>query len=473
MHLPLSVESASDRIWHRAIRVASRGHALALTDQAIVSGTSLLTTLLIARWSNPAQLGVYTVGTTLLLSVVGFQESLILEPYLIQRYYTHATPRERAGASLALSFGFSALSMLVCAIAVVAFITLSYGSEVISTTAAIAIIIPFALSKNFARRFLFARLEFAGALVLDLAVACIQLSTLVWLGRKGHMSALSAWVALGAANALAAIGWLYHARADFLIRMRHVSTVMRQSWPLGKWLLVGQVTALLQGNITYWLSITIAGAAVTGLFAACMGIVGFANPMLLGLGNSFMPRSVIAWNNGGGRRLFREALRNTALVAVLMIAFTLGIVFVGESLMTLLFHGAEYQGYRHMLIVLALSMLAGALGSPAQFALAAMERPRPIVASATVGSIATVILVCLLMTRWGLLGAAYGLLGGGAFGSAARWVAFLRVAHLGMPSVRSMIPEYEFFIDCKPKARRSATKRLLRTLHRLRRISSN
>jgi O-antigen/teichoic acid export membrane protein len=196
-------------------------------------------------------------------------------------------------------------------------------------------------------------------------------------------------------------------------------------------LLVGQVTALLQGNITYWLSITIAGAAVTGLFAACMGIVGFANPMLLGLGNSFMPRSVIAWNNGGGRRLFREALRNTALVAVLMIAFTLAIVFVGESLMTLLFHGAEYQGYRHMLIVLALSMLAGALGSPAQFALAAMERPRPIVASATVGSIATVILVCLLMTRWGLLGAAYGLLGGGAFGSAARWVAFLRVARHG------------------------------------------
>jgi O-antigen/teichoic acid export membrane protein len=425
--------SALGRIWYRVVRGASRDHALALTDQAIVSGTSLLTTLLIARWSNPAQLGVYTVGTTLLLSIVGFQESLILEPYLIQRYYGNTTAAERAGAALMLSFGFSALSTLICAVAAFGFLELSDSREMILTTAAIAVIAPFALTRNFARRLLFARLEFRDALVIDVAVAVVQLSTLVWLGWKGQMSALSAWVAFGAANAFTAIGWLYHARADFIVRMRHVSTVLKQSWPLGKWLLVGQITALVQGNITYWLSISVAGAAVTGLFAACMSIVGLANPMLLGLGNSIMPRSVIAWNNGGGRQLFHEALRNTVLVAILMVGFTLAIVFAGEKVMTLLFHGAEYQGYRHVLIVLALSILAGALGSPAQFALAAMERARLIVASATIGSIATVILVWVLMTQWGLLGAAYGLLGGGAIGSAGRWIAFLRVAHRTAP----------------------------------------
>jgi O-antigen/teichoic acid export membrane protein len=103
----------------------------------------------------------------------------------------------------------------------------------------------------------------------------------------------------------------------------------------------------------------------------------------------------------------------------------------------LFFHGAEYQGYRHVLIVLALSILAGALGSPAQFALAAMERARPIVVSATVGSVATVILVWVLMTQWGLLGAAYGLLGGGAVGSAGRWIAFLRVVPWRAPESKN------------------------------------
>jgi O-antigen/teichoic acid export membrane protein len=46
---------------------------------------------------------------------------------------------------------------------------------------------------------------------------------------------------------------------------------------------------------------------------------------------------------------------------------------------------------------------------------------------ATLGATVTVVLVWALMTQWGLLGAAYGLLGGSASGSIARWMAFQRI----------------------------------------------
>src|SRR6516165_3653228 len=73
---------------------------------------------------------------------------------------------------------------------------------------------------------------------------------------------------------------------------------MKLSWGLGKWLFVNQIMVQVQRYITYWLSAVIAGAAVTGVFAACMSIVAFANPVVFGLFNILAPRSVLAWKEG-------------------------------------------------------------------------------------------------------------------------------------------------------------------------------
>jgi len=407
--------------------IISPEHVFALADQAVVSGTSFLTTLLIARWSSSSQLGVYAVGISLLLSVQTFQESLILEPFIIQRHYQDGTPAERAGASLLLSFLFAGASIVILTAVATSFLSWAGGSEMIAMTFAVAAVLPFALAREFARRFSFAHHLFRHAFFLDLAVALIQLLTLSWLGVSGRMSALSAAAALGSACAVTAGAWLYRTRAEFAVRVKHLGTVLKQTWTLGKWLLAGRITLQVQGYVTYWISIIIAGAAVTGIYTACFSIVAFANPLLIGLNNSFFPRAVSAWKSGGGPALWREAIRNTVLIAVLMTAFTLAVLLAGEHVMRFLYHGAEYEGHGQMLTVLALALFAGAVAAPPSFALATMERPRPIVTTGVFGAGITVALIWVLMMRWGLLGAAYGLLGGSAAGSVARWIAFYLV----------------------------------------------
>ena len=299
------------------------------------------------------------------------------------------------------------------------------GRQMLVMTCAVAGIVPFALARQFSRRFAFAHLAFGNALLLDTVVAVIQLATLGWLGASGRVSALSAFGALGAAYAAAAGGWLYCARGEFSVRVRHVRTVLKQSWALGKWLLAGQVAVQVQGNIVYWLALAVAGTTVTGVFAACMSVVAFANPVLGGFGDSFMPRSVLAWKNGGGPALWQEAVRNSALVAAVMTPFSLAILIAGERVMHVLYHGTEYAGHSHTLTVLALATFAGAVGGPASVALATIERARAIVAVSTVGaSRISVILVWVLMMQWGLAGAACGLLGGNVAGSVGSWAAF-------------------------------------------------
>jgi O-antigen/teichoic acid export membrane protein len=91
----------------------------------------------------------------------------------------------------------------------------------------------------------------------------------------------------------------------------------------------------------------------------------------------------------------------------------------------LLYHGKEYAGHGHTVMVLALAQLASALGMPATFSMQSMERPQAIVLASSVGAVLTVVLVWCLMIEWGLLGAAYGFLAGNIAGTMGRWIAFL------------------------------------------------
>ena len=342
----------------RLFRLISGAHALALADQAVVSGTSFLTTVLIARWTGPSQLGVYAIGLSLLASLLAVQESLILLPYSIQRHHPLGTPAEHAGASLTLSGLLSVASIVALALCALGLSVRGAGPEMVAIAWAMVGVIPFVLIREFGRRYAFARLQMAQALILDMAVAVIQLAALVWLGWSGWLSAVTACAALGGACGLTAIGWLYLARADFAVRVAHVRVTISQSWQLAKWLLVGRITTLVQGYIIYWLSIVIAGAAVTGEYAACMSIVAFANPLIFGFGNILTPRSVLAWKNGGGPGLLHQAIRDTLLLGAIMAAFCVVVLLAGEHIMDFLYDGKEFDGNAHTLTVLAVAMLA-------------------------------------------------------------------------------------------------------------------
>ncbi|WGS18496.1 MULTISPECIES: hypothetical protein [unclassified Bradyrhizobium] len=80
-------------------RVIFGTHALALADQAVVSGTSPLSTVLVGRYTQPSQLGIYTIGLSILGSVLAVRDALILMPYAIQRHRSSRSPREHVGLS--------------------------------------------------------------------------------------------------------------------------------------------------------------------------------------------------------------------------------------------------------------------------------------------------------------------------------------------------------------------------------------
>lgn len=412
-------------VWKLISRFFPGLQALALMDQAVVSGTSFLTTVFIARWANPAQLGVYAIGASLLACLVAAQEALIVLPYSIQQDRGMGTAAQRAGASLALNGVFSGASLGALLFGGIALWGLGAHSELMAMTLVLAGVVPLALMREYARRLAFTELHVVRALALDVLVAAIQLGVLGWLGWSGRVSAITACAAVGAACGVAFIAWLVLARHTLAVRLEHLLPTLRYRWTLGKWLLLSRVTVQVQTYTTYWLLIIFAGAAVTGVYAACMSIVAIANPLVFGLGNILMPRSVRAYKDGGGPVLIQQAVQDALLLGAVMIAFCIAVLFAGEHLMQLFYNGKEFEGHLQTLTILALALSMTAAGLPASNALAAMERLRPIVAIQFFAAVVTAVLVFSLMGPWGLLGAAYGVMAGNAINCVGRWAVFI------------------------------------------------
>jgi O-antigen/teichoic acid export membrane protein len=413
--------------WQGLLSLISGIHALALADQVVVSAASFLTTVTIGRFTDPSQLGAYAIGISVLASSFTIQGSLITLPYSIQQHRPSGTPAEHAGSSLAHSSLLAALITVVLMVTALSLFALGAQPELTAMTWALAGVMPFALFREFCRRFNFTHLQMARALLFDAAVSAIQLSVLGWLAWTGRLSAVTACGTIGVSCGLVAVGWWYLARADFAFLVGDMRATMKQSWSLGKWLLANQIMVQVQRYATYWLSVVIAGAAVTGVLTACMSIVAFANPLTFGLGNILAPRSVLAWKEKGGAGLRRQAIRDALLLGAVMAAFCVLVLLAGEDAMRFLYHGKEYEGHGHTVAVLAFATLASAIAMPASNALASMERPYAVAVVGAAGAAVTVVLVWWLMAEWGLLGAAYGLLSGNVVSSVGLWIGFLAV----------------------------------------------
>lgn len=426
------LESVARRpAWNGLQRLASESHILAWADQAIVSATSFLALIMIGRWTDPSHLGAYAIGGSVLALLLATQESLITRPYTIQLDRPLGTPAEHAFSSLVLSFLLSAAAVVVLGAAAV---MLSFGAQqhAAAMTWALAGATPFVLMREFARRFAFAHLDMHRALMVDAPVAALNVVLLAWLGWTERLSAVTAFGAAGAACGIGAIGWLYLARHEFAFRLGRVRATLSQSWGLGKWLFSSQLALQAQGYMTYWLSLVIAGATVTGIYTACMSIVAFTNPLLFGFYNVLTPKSVRAFRHGGGAGLRRQAFWDSVLLTALMGAFCGLVLWLGDDALNLLYPAPEYRGYGDVLSLLALATLAAAIGVPASIALASAERAHAVAGVTAVTTILNLGLVWWLMTYWGLLGAAYGMLIAEAFGSAGRWIAFLALVPDGM-----------------------------------------
>lgn len=416
--------------WARLRAAAANKNTLALLDQAVVSGTNFVTTIVVARWCGASELGIYALGFSLLVTWACVQESLIALPYTIYRHrHRDGSQADYAGSILAHQGLLSLLALVLLAGTTALLPARASLPGLAAVTGVLAAVVPFALLREFGRRFAFAHLRMGEAVVLDVVAAALQLAGLAALAAAEALSASTAYLAVGAACAVTSAVWLYLSRRCFVIRRAQVLPTLRQSWTLGRWLFASQVTLSVQSYFIHWLLAWRDGAEATGVYAACMTVVQFSNPLILGISNALMPRAAQALVEGGARELRHVVLQTTLLLSVAMGLFCAAVLLAGDQILYLVYHGSQYQDHSQTVFVLALAMLASAVGMPASNGLAAVERPGAVFKVGLLALAVSLLLVPWLVAWYGVAGAAYGFLAGNVVGAAGRWAVLALFLH--------------------------------------------
>jgi|GEM_PF-388312 len=421
--MSVDLNEASEATQHRETRVpvwqrrpALFKAGLSIFDQAIYSGTSFVTAVIVGRSLSTSDLGVYYLTLTIVMVLFGIQDNVVAGPFAIYgarrrgrelEAYTGSMWAHHAGLTLLAMFGI--LSLLGLA-------TVTGAVDFLSGLAVLIVAAPLMLLREGIRRLTFARLALPGAIMLDAAVSALQLGGLVTLTFLGRITVPNVFVVMGAACAIASICWFVITRERPRPEISRVGEDWRHNWAFAKWAVLSWLTVDTVPFVMPWIVDFSAGKSATGLFGACGTLIGVTNILVVGTGNFLRPKAAQSFAIGGVPALRFVLLSTGTLFAVLFGLFTLCMVFAGDFLGSFVY-GEAFRGTWPILAALAATVLTNSLGFTAVNGLWAVGRPRAGLPADLAQMAITLVAAMILVSPYGALGAALAALVGSIAGT--------------------------------------------------------
>ncbi len=400
-------------IWRR--RPALEKAVLSIFDQAVYSLTTFLTAVAVGRSVSTSELGIYYLALTIVMVLYGIHENVVAGPYMIY------SPRKR-GADLEIYTGsmwvHHALLTALAVLAILVMLAVSVTSGDGSFRAGLTTLIfaaPLLLLREGIRRLSFARLQLATAIVLDVSVSVLQIGGLVILWYFERVTVAGVFGVMGAACAIASLGWLALSTESIRVLPDKVLSDGRHNWRFAQWALLSWFTVDTVPFVMPWIVDLSAGTSATGMYGACGTLVGVTNILVVGTGNFLRPKAAHTYSQRG-----IPALRNVLLLAAVTFILMFGLFTIVMSLLggmlAEFIYGTSFSGAGGILTTLAANVLAGSLGFIAASGLWAIGRPRASMLADVSLAATTIVAALILVPRHGVWGAAMAALIGSSVG---------------------------------------------------------
>lgn len=381
--------------------------ALTLGDQAIHSGTNFLTGVLIGRALSVGDLGVFSLGMTVVVFSLIFQDTLLATPYTYHFHNKeiHHRPRLSAGALIQSAFLAALFSL---------FFLLAGGGAMIFGEAALERVflalagaMPLMALREFFRRLFFTEFRMLSAAVLDGGVSILQFVLLFAMLWGGFLSPSAAYITIGIATGVGAAVCFAFQRHLFDFRNLDILEDTRENLRYGRWLLAGSVCHIGSLYAFPWFLYLSHGDKGTGAFAACMSIVNLLNPLIIGFTNFFRPRIIKTHVDQGLEAMNRMILQSCALLLAPALALIGALFFFGENLVSFVY-GGQFSGLGAAISLVSLSLIPTFLNAPIQLGALAINRPQLNPAFHAAGFAVTLLAGYPLVQALGVEGAAAG-----------------------------------------------------------------
>lgn len=336
----------------------NREHYLVLIDQALVSGVSLLTAVILAKSLGINLFGVWSVVVLTQIFLTAIQQAVISSVYQVNCYkiplhrrYAYRSVLILLQLSLTVLFGFMPLLLNL-------FYNHFWGYHIENLPLTVFII--GGLLQDFVRRILLTDNKIFIVTMLDLGTGLSQLIILLYYIETHQLTLTSSlWIIGGTFIPTFLAGLIILGRIKFKANEFRYYTLMhiRQ----GKWLLLSTLLQWCSGNFFIISSGALLGSVTLGVIRISQSIFGVFNVILQAVETYFLPRaSKIAEE----KEKLNHLLSNVLLLLLIVFIPFITIILISKNYILEYFVGKESLEYSSILVGFSLVYLITIYGYP-------------------------------------------------------------------------------------------------------------
>lgn len=375
----------------------------ALVDQAIVSGTTFLTSLLIARALGVEEFGRFALAIVVAVIAQSLHSALITVPLMTIGPLKTSSRAIYAGAVIAQQAIFSLVAMLV------SYIALSQAHFLVPTwqldhlALPIALYISCTLFCELWRHLFYAFSNSRASALLDLGRCGLQTFLLIyylwWRGTdvSGALYVMAFVAFLTAASAWSALKSLAWCKGTFW-------SVMEEHWHFSKWMLVSALTGSVRDGTIAFATVAMLGLTEVGFLRAAQQLVMAINVPLQGFGKIALARASLAYASSGWYGLVRFIREFVARYTLAIALSLLVLAFIGEWMIVTMY-GPSYAGAGYLVSAYAAVMIVYLGRDALSIMVRAVQRPSWEAKSAIAGTVGSLALLLPLIHVLGVTGA--------------------------------------------------------------------
>jgi O-antigen/teichoic acid export membrane protein len=397
---------------------------IAAADQAMLSATSFLISILLLRVVPKSEFGYYSVAMAIYLFLISLQNAVVNTPLTVLLASKKGADRKEYVASL--RHGQFLFIIPACCLTLVAVALFRLGG-LDPTAASIAGALGVAslgfLYREFLRSCLFAEEVPAQVLAMDVLYVAASLCFLAVPYLFFEIRVSIVFLLTGASALLVAL--LFDRSRGWQRDPKSVSKSYRENWTLGKWALLGVcITHVQNYSYLYLLGIFVGSLAVADVSAARLLLM----PLILfqaGWGKIAIPHGSRLLEEGQVRRFFKEQIFTSIGFAVGVTAYVALVMAFSGMLQDHLFSEKYASSFRYVMTWGAI-FVAGFIAMNASYGLQVMRDFRIITKVSSFTMIVTVGSAAYLIREYGITGGLAALLLGQVLLAVGLWTSFAK-----------------------------------------------
>jgi O-antigen/teichoic acid export membrane protein len=391
---------------------ATARNSLVLFGGNLISSVlALIAVIFISRALGPERFGVLATFNAVTASLIGIT-NFGLDTAAIKIISSHlATDRRKAAVVMKVIFNLELLSGVIIGVAGLLFsrhiAILLGGTHLLFAVRLAFFSSAFASATAFVGPFFVAHQQFTRNAIFGAASSVVRTAAILLLAIAASLSITNVlWVYTAVPIIFFFVGVLIAPKEWRLKATRAEQKVAAtEVFHLSKWILLAYVATVIAGKLDVFLISRLRGTTAVGLYSAGQQLSS-AMPLLIGaISTAILPKFSQFAQNGQLKRNYKRAAVGTFALAVCM----LPAVFISGPLIHLVF-GHKYTAAIPVFRILFVAYLIALPGNVLSLALYALNQPRILTYMNYVGLASTIIIYPIMISRFGIQGAAWAFL---------------------------------------------------------------